>query len=100
MGKEEVMHRDFPNRKRPVRGVAGLSAWSRNMITRTRAKHETCTRQPFRGSMLRCVGVCRVERLDALVALSREERNDAIFVRPVVVTHDPIGTDEGRASLC
>jgi hypothetical protein len=44
-------------------------------------------------------GVCRVERLDALVARSREVRKGAILVRSVVVTHDHMEVDKGGTSL-
>jgi hypothetical protein len=41
-------------------------------------------------------GVYKVERLDALVVLSHEERKDSILVQPVVVTQD----HKGGTSLC
>ena len=90
----------FPKSRKVGKGFVGLSTWSRNVVMRTRPKQETCTHQPFRGSALRCIGVCRVKRLDALVVLSREERKNAILVRLVVVTHDHMEMDKEGTSLC
>jgi len=41
--------------------------------------------------------VGRVERLDVLVALSREARKDAVLIRPIVVNYNHMGVDKGKS---
>jgi hypothetical protein len=56
------------------------------------------THYPCRGSALHHVGVFKVERLDALVVLSHEERKNDILIRPVVATHDQMEMEKEGTS--
>jgi hypothetical protein len=96
MGKGRSHASQFLEYGKTDKHLVGLSAWTRSRVTWTRpqARNLPLT-SPIRVRrfIVSSFGVCRVERLDVLVALSREVRKDAILVRPVVVTHDHMEVD-------
>jgi ribosomal protein L3 len=96
MGKGRSHASQFPESRKADKRLAGLSAWTRNRVTWTRPQAGNlplASPVGVRRFTVSSFGVCRVERLDVLVALSREVRKDVVLVRPVVVTHDHMEVD-------
>jgi hypothetical protein len=78
-----------------VSGLRRRRARELDASTCEAASSEKCQREVN----YRLSGFIRVEKLDALVAPSREERKDAILVRPVAITADQMSAVKGWQGL-